>query len=231
MGGAPFFFFFAGSILLLDYSVIILLDAISNDGKPNHLQQPMEHHVPLSFYFEIWHGKWSSDMKTVMWGASIRVSLDTWPRSLAADAPTLPAAHLNSNSSPIFTNSKKLEMWVTSEDFHLWFKTSSECIHKSIWDISLNQSVSEPLCLTSINQRMLASDRSFLTMVEGAAIAAEVGFNQRGLFFTLFGPPRSRPPVYVGLDHQRLLPLLLLFLFKEGSLRFQRKINARAKVI
>lgn len=55
-------------------------------------------------------------------------------------------------------------------------------------------------------------------MIDGAAVAAEVRFHQRSLFLTLFGPTCPRSPVHIGLDHQRLLPLLLLFLFKKCSL-------------
>lgn len=60
--------------------------------------------------------------------------------------------------------------------------------------------------------------QSLLTVVVGAAVAAEVGFHQRGLFLALFGPTGATSPVYVRLDHQRLLPFLLLLLFKERSL-------------
>ena len=56
------------------------------------------------------------------------------------------------------------------------------------------------------------------TMIDGAAVATEVGFHQRSLFLALFGPSSARPPVHSGLDHQRLLPLLLLLLLKERAL-------------
>lgn len=61
-----------------------------------------------------------------------------------------------------------------------------------------------------------------LTVVNGAAVAAEVGLHQRSLFLALLGPPSARPPVHSGLDHQRLLPLLLLLLFQQRSLSGMR---------
>lgn len=57
-----------------------------------------------------------------------------------------------------------------------------------------------------------------LTVIDGAAVAAEVGFHQRSLFLALFGSPCTGPSVHVGLDHQGLLPLLLLLLLKEHPL-------------
>lgn len=57
-----------------------------------------------------------------------------------------------------------------------------------------------------------------LTVIDGAAVAAEVGFHQRSLFLALFGSPSAGPPVHVRLDHQGLLPLLLLLLLEEHPL-------------
>lgn len=57
-------------------------------------------------------------------------------------------------------------------------------------------------------------------MVDGAAVAAQVGFHQRSLFLALLSATGARSPVDVGLDHQRLLPLLLLLLFEQRSLRW-----------
>lgn len=69
------------------------------------------------------------------------------------------------------------------------------------------------------------SCRPLLTVIDGAAVAAEVGFHQRSLFLALFGSPSARPPVHVGLDHQGLLPLFLLLLLEEHPLawRWARK--------
>ena len=55
-------------------------------------------------------------------------------------------------------------------------------------------------------------------MVDGAAVAAEVGLHQRSLLLALFGAASPGPPVHVGLDHQGLLPLLLLLLLQQRSL-------------
>lgn len=55
-------------------------------------------------------------------------------------------------------------------------------------------------------------------MIDGAAVAAEVGFHQRSLLLTLFGSAGAGPSVHVGLDHQGLLPLFLLLLLEEHPL-------------
>lgn len=60
-----------------------------------------------------------------------------------------------------------------------------------------------------------------LTVIDGAAVAAEVGFHQRSLFLALLGSPSTGPSVHVGLDHQGLLPLLLLLLLKEHPLAWR----------
>lgn len=57
-----------------------------------------------------------------------------------------------------------------------------------------------------------------LTVIDGAAVAAEVGFHQRSLFLALLGPASARPSVHVGLDHQGLLALFLLLLLQEHPL-------------
>lgn len=66
------------------------------------------------------------------------------------------------------------------------------------------------------------------TMVDSAAVAAEVGFHQWSLFLTLLGPTGPWSAIHIRLDHQGLLPLLLLLLFKECSLTFQA--NGKIKV-
>lgn len=56
------------------------------------------------------------------------------------------------------------------------------------------------------------------TVVDGAAVAAEVGLHQRRLLLALLGPASAGAAVHIGLDHQRLLPLLLLLLLQEHPL-------------
>lgn len=80
----------------------------------------------------------------------------------------------------------------------------------------IKQAVWNP-CLLSVF--ILNALLEFLhTVIDGAAVATEVGFHQRSLFLALFGPSSARPPVHSRLDHQRLLPLLLLLLLKERPL-------------
>lgn len=64
-------------------------------------------------------------------------------------------------------------------------------------------------------------------MVAGAAAAAEVGLHQGGLLLRLPGPPAPRPPVGVGLHHQGLLALFLLFLLQQGPLRRHQQAQGR----
>lgn len=63
-----------------------------------------------------------------------------------------------------------------------------------------------------------------LTVINGAAVAAEVRFHQRSLFLALFGSPSAGPPVHVRLDHQGLLSLLLLLLLEEHPLWCRRQV-------
>lgn len=71
--------------------------------------------------------------------------------------------------------------------------------------------------------------RASLTLVNGAAVAAEVGFHQRRLLLALFGAASPGPAVHVGLDHQRLLSFLLLLLLQERPLRFTEHADSFSK--
>lgn len=63
-------------------------------------------------------------------------------------------------------------------------------------------------------------------MIYSAAVAVEIGFNQRGLFLRMFRPARPCPTVHIGLNHQWLLALLFLLLFQQCSLeKTQRKAS------
>lgn len=55
-------------------------------------------------------------------------------------------------------------------------------------------------------------------MIDSAAVAVEIRFHQRGLLLRVLRPARPCPAVHVGLNHQRLLALLLLLLFQQCSL-------------
>lgn len=66
-------------------------------------------------------------------------------------------------------------------------------------------------------------------MVDGAAVAAEVGFHQWSLFLALFGASSAGSAVHIRLDHQRLLPLLLLLLFEQRSLWFRVRKHAQVE--
>lgn len=63
-------------------------------------------------------------------------------------------------------------------------------------------------------------------MIDGAAVAVEIGLDQRRLFLRMLRPARPRPAVHIGLNHQRLLALLFLLLFQQCSLqKTQRKAS------
>lgn len=59
---------------------------------------------------------------------------------------------------------------------------------------------------------------SFCTMIDGAAVAVEIRFHQWSLLLWMLRPARPCPAVHIGLNHQRLLALLLLLLFQQCSL-------------
>lgn len=52
------------------------------------------------------------------------------------------------------------------------------------------------------------------TVVDGAAVAAEVALHEGSLFLWLPGPAHPRPPVQIRLHHQGLLTFLFLLLFQ-----------------
>lgn len=52
------------------------------------------------------------------------------------------------------------------------------------------------------------------TVVDGAAVSAEVALHEGSLFLRLPGSTHSRPPVQIRLHHQGLLTFLLLLLFQ-----------------
>lgn len=99
------------------------------------------------------------------------------------------------------------------------------------WDRLINQAVwhiylLSPYCFLNLLFDLSKSTESHrrsvvITMIDSAAVAAEVGFHKWSLFLALFSATSARSPVHIRLDHQRLLPLLLLLLFKERSLSWR----------
>lgn len=63
-----------------------------------------------------------------------------------------------------------------------------------------------------------AEEEPFSTVIDAAAVAVEIGLHQRRLLLRMLRPARPGPAVHVGLNHQRLLALLLLLLFQQCSL-------------